>query len=131
MTQRKCYQCDDNGESLAEIQARRKAEVRAWAAEQIRIADEAFTSLVGVPGEDTPFNADLGEITAQEIPDDQVVPSEEEAQAVLNDKNDTSKSDADLTADATALGAEASGDPTNVEDAKADKAPAKKAAPKK
>jgi len=116
MTKRSCYQCGED--DLDEVQQRRKAEVRAWADEQIAEADRALheaaeRSLTGVPQ----FEGDIG-VELQEIPTEQEVPTEEEAQAKLNDKNDTSKNDADLSVDATAKGADEQGDPVNVEDAK-------------
>lgn len=130
MTKRSCYQCGE--EDLDEVQQRRKTQVRAWADEQIAEADRALheaaeRSLTGVPQ----FEGDIG-VELQEIPVEQKVPTEEEAQAKLNDKNDTSKNDADLSVDATALGAQESGDPVSVEEAKEEvKAPAKKATAKK
>lgn len=122
-----CYQCDGD---LGEIQAERKRQIREWADAQIAEADKAFTSLVGVPGEDSPFNASLGDIEIQTIPEEQVVPTEEEAQAKLNEEADQSRNNADLSVDATALGAKAEGDPVTVEEATAEKVeekPAKKA----
>lgn len=131
MTKRKCYQCDDDetGETLANIQARRRAEIRAWADEQIALADAELKaaeaeSLTGVPQ----FEGPLGSEPDQEIPQEQEVPSEEEAQAALNEKNDTSKNDADLSVDATAMGAEEQGDPVKVEDAKSEEKPVAKKA---
>lgn len=129
-TKRTCYQCD--GEDLAEIQARRKEQIRAYAAADQAAAD---AHLVGVPG--GLFEADLGDIEVQEIPTDQEVPTEEEAQAALDAKDDNDASDADTRVDATAMAAEEQGDPVTVADAEAPAEEPKeevketKAAPKK
>lgn len=110
MSTRSCYQCGD--EDLAEVQARRKAEVRAWADSSIAEADKALNSLTGVPQ----FAAPIEDLVVQEIPQDQEVPTQEEAQAALEEEVP-----AEVEADATAA-AVAEEEP---------KTPAKKTATKK
>lgn len=87
MAKRTCYQCDGD---LDEIQARRRAEVRAWADEQIRLADQA---LIGVPL----FEDDFEELdtTPEELEPEVVEPEPEPVVEVVEPtkaKKSTTKS---------------------------------------
>lgn len=52
----RCYQCGD--EDIDEIRAKRKEQIREWAARTQAEADAHLTALVGVPGPGT-FDGDL------------------------------------------------------------------------
>lgn len=65
MGNRRCYQC--GGEDLAKVQARRKTEVRAWAAAQIADADRELLALVGVPTEESSVFDDEDLIESPEV----------------------------------------------------------------
>lgn len=95
-----CYQCD--GEDLEEVQARRKAEIRAFAAAQIAEADAALT---GVPLTNT----------FEDVFHTQEIPHEQETPEVVNEHDVHPNSDADLSVDATAMSAEGHGSPATAD----------------